>query len=893
MDKKNKRKLIYYSALLHDIGKALERKKKKNNLETDLYKKFKEDIKNKKPAHPIYSAIFLEKHRKILKKVLNIDYSKLIYHTLNHHSCNNCDDLIILSSDWLSSFERELYIDIKSNYDENGELEDIENDSELDQTYFKSPLVNIFNELLGFQNIENSNKYKLNSIPLGFEIETDLIDNLHLKDSNEFGTENYRKVFQYIEKDIQSIKREKQIYGILKKYFSSIPSQTSTKKYPYVADISLFDHLKTSAAIALCLYDEIEDKGLKDKIENYIAKREEEEKKDKPVYYFHRYILNSQDIKFMLIHGDLSGIQDFLFNIPSKGAAKSLKGRSVYMNLLMEVVAKYIIDELNLETANLLYSGGGSFYILAPECKNKELEALKKEISYKIFKAHENQLYISLSKTIFSPKKFGYFNEVFVKALENTDIQKKRRWSELEKDFDEIFELNYEDLREEGVCKVCNKSLKKKETEICSYCNSLKELTDNIKLCNYEVWTKIKKKTFIDKKYEIQEYNDLFKSFGYNIDFKIQLEGNEDGREIISINDFNIAIGIDDFKFAGYKLPIKYNKSILELDEMADNAKGAKYVAMLKLDVDNLGRMFKEGFEALKKDLKNYYKKKINLDKRLKEESIKNIFPYQYRSISRITSLSRMISLFFEGYIPHLIETKYKNKIYLVYSGGDDTVAIGIWNDILAFHNELREKFDNFTCHNYYIDFSSAIGIYPSNFNLRMMAYQMEKGLNEAKSKVKKRIYKGMVYEDKEKNILIKGNTYFMGEVFNRKELDRLIEFKRLIYEILSDSKLKEHKALLWKILNSTKGLKACIKSGKINHAKYWRLAYYLRDLNNREDSEKIMDKYTELLMEFIEEDKKSYNVDKKDYKQFKNLMIIPSAVKWNELLFRGDKSDG
>lgn len=73
---------------------------------------------------------------------------------------------------------------------------------------------------------------------------------------------------------------------------------------------------------------------------------------------------DNTDEHFMLIKGDVSGIQDFIFHIPSKGAAKSLKGHSVYIALLSDVITRYMVREMGLEDANILYNGGGNFYIL-------------------------------------------------------------------------------------------------------------------------------------------------------------------------------------------------------------------------------------------------------------------------------------------------------------------------------------------------------------------------------------------------------------------------------------------------------------------------------------------------------------------------------------------------
>jgi len=106
------------------------------------------------------------------------------------------------------------------------------------------------------------------------------------------------------------------LYYILKEYTSNIPSAF----YYSHPDISLFSHLSSTAAIAVALYrefeTEIEDKNfrfLKD-----LAKDLEAHSKDHKV--------------LGLVKGDLSGIQEFIYNIPTEHALKKLKGRLFYLD---------------------------------------------------------------------------------------------------------------------------------------------------------------------------------------------------------------------------------------------------------------------------------------------------------------------------------------------------------------------------------------------------------------------------------------------------------------------------------------------------------------------------------------------------------------------------------
>ena len=57
---------------------------------------------------------------------------------------------------------------------------------------------------------------------------------------------------------MSTLDKETQLYYLLEKYLWCVPAQTTN----YIPDISLFDHAKTTAAIALCLYDEYKEGNL-------------------------------------------------------------------------------------------------------------------------------------------------------------------------------------------------------------------------------------------------------------------------------------------------------------------------------------------------------------------------------------------------------------------------------------------------------------------------------------------------------------------------------------------------------------------------------------------------------------------------------------------------------
>ena len=89
----------------------------------------------------------------------------------------------------------------------------------------------------------------------------------------------------------------------------------------------------------------------------------------------------------ILVKGDVSGIQSFIFNVNSKGAARSLKGRSFFIKILLEIVMQeifhvYAIDSKDRDRAKISTSGG-NFILQLDVSDLKEIE----EIQFRISKA--------------------------------------------------------------------------------------------------------------------------------------------------------------------------------------------------------------------------------------------------------------------------------------------------------------------------------------------------------------------------------------------------------------------------------------------------------------------------------------------------------------------------
>lgn len=636
--------------------------------------------------------------------------------------------------------------------------------------------------------------------------------------------------------ELKKVKDREQLLHILEKYLWPIPSLYKTS----ISDISLYDHLKTSSALSLCLYQQ------------YMEGRfTNEDLKDGA---------KSSKGQFILINGDISGIQDFIFSISSKGAAKSLKGRSVYIQLISHIIVNYLLSKLELEQANLLYQGGGNFYIIAPACKAERFEEVKKYILESLLLAHDGDLYVAMDYIVLSPIDFKDFSNQWDRVKEKVNLQKLRKWTELglEDNFNLIFgPLNDGSVRDVH-CKVCGIAIDTEdnaayivddnEDRVCRFCYSFIELTDEIKDANYYILKLEDEKESDNNK--INSYKDVFKLFGYNIEFACKLDKAAGEKEkIYKLNNTNfLEENCTGFKFGAFALPMGDDGQIT-FQDIAEKSKGDNKIALLKLDVDNLGYLFNKGFSDNK-------------------------------SISRVTTLSRMLGLYFEGYINKLIEDKKWNEtIYTVFSGGDDTFILGSWNDVLDFAYEFNKNFKTYVCSNDKITFSAGLGIYHYVFPVIRSSALTEDALDQSKN-----------YLYKNEKIPSKNKVTIFGETFNWEEFAKIKEIKEIIVAMMRVGQKEDNRnfgrSLLYKLYKSTAGLGPILnrtaEEGKFDNVRFWRLAYYLRDVKGRSRDKEIdyAEKFIEVYRQIVIDNLVGKNKDEK----IQNIMIVPAAIKWAEL---------
>ena len=148
----------------------------------------------------------------------------------------------------------------------------------------------------------------------------------------------------------------------------------------------------------------------------------------------------------LFIGGDLSGIQKFLYNISSKKAAVSLKGRSYYLQQYMNNASNKLSEALKKagsKSVDTIYCSGGKFYMRA-DCTDKTMETVNsfaKNIKKEIWTEHLGLLGINICCTPFSENADGSVN---VEGARN--VPPGCLWSSVNKQFAKQKSQKFKDL---------------------------------------------------------------------------------------------------------------------------------------------------------------------------------------------------------------------------------------------------------------------------------------------------------------------------------------------------------------------------------------------------------------------------------------------------------------
>jgi len=514
-------------------------------------------------------------------------------------------------------------------------------------------------------------------------------------------------------------------------YTHSIPSATAFGTKP---DVSLYDHSKSVAALAVALWRYHEERN--------------DNKETAKVQMRERLDWNEE--KLLLVQGDFFGIQNFIFaqgGDSTKKAAKLLRGRSFYVSLITECAALAVLEALQLPSTSQIINAAGKFLIVAPNTQ-ASIDALEKIqltfndwfLDYSYGQSGLGLAWQAATCDDFVCRKDkSGFKALMTRLHQKLELGKYSHFDLCGNNAaPAVFAHYLNDFNPDwGACSVNDKTPaagKNQPSELAQ---------DQI---NIGAWLISQKRLLISQKPLTGLNNRLtIPLFGYSIHFTgAEEDSGKFGQEVDTGNirrifDFsraakdptqalwngyarrNISGYLPFFKddneweqskYKGCEIDEEINVNApktlnylacedLHWDDKAQQWLGIRALGILKGDIDNLGDLFQNGLEE--------------------------------PTFAKMAALSRQVNNFFAVYLPYLCQSKYPDT-YIVFAGGDDFFLLGSWRQLMHLAAELRREFSRYVANNPSIHFSAGLSVTKPKIPIHQLAEMGEEALEQAKA---------------------------------------------------------------------------------------------------------------------------------------------------------------
>lgn len=506
------------------------------------------------------------------------------------------------------------------------------------------------------------------------------------------------------------------LLSLSERFTFAIPSSTVD-----VPDVSLHDHNRTVAAIAACLHRwHVANGTLGD--EKAIRDRSAE--------------------KFYLLAGDLSGIQHTLFllaNQQVKGVNKILRARSFLLGMTVEAAALRCRREFELPAFNLIQNAGGRFVLLLPALPEvrEQVATLQAELDDWLSERYLGELALNLA---LSPPFGG--NDLQANQFSKVQAQLNRaldtaKQQPLRHRKTGVWTVDYE----QDECTACGKRPARHrdgDARRCAVCHDEHRVGGWLPKVGAVSWQNLRPRPgdwavelpgqlWLTLHEEPPRFaTELLGGFRLYrgardtppgpwplrfVAAYVPRLGEGEGRHPLyaRLSDEAQETVVGELKTFEHLA-----QDALELDRDGSPL-GKPFLAVLKADVDRLGFLFGFGL----RDPNDPKKDRATL--------------------SRYASLSRMLDLFFTGYLQERLRRDYPHT-YTVYAGGDDLLLIGPWRQTIALATDLRDRFRQYVGGNPNITLSAGLALCKANQPLNRTVWEAEERLEQAKDSGRDRV---------------------------------------------------------------------------------------------------------------------------------------------------------
>lgn len=746
----DKEKILILAGLFHDIGKFHQRCIDSREYHQSIGSKLIDDLKDL--VLPILgnSESNLDKLKELIK---------------NHHNKNSNDSFvkILQKADYLSASQRV----------------EFENDKELEDRWSHKYLCSIFSKIRLNSNDDVSPRYYKHEYLIKKNYNA-LIPKYKTEDeakilSFKYNDYHWKEFLSDLKTILENYSDENDfdtlvniLLILFEKYLWCIPDFTGSSE----TDISLFNHLKDTTAFAHSLF---------------LTKKD-----------------NNSDTNLNLIVGDIPGIQNYIFDVLNKKAAKLLRGRSIFIQILSRNFATVFLKQFGLTETNLIMLAGGKFYILAPD--TPDFNTLIKNSLYIIenylINTFHYELRFNYATQIFDYEKLLSgeisFGDIIEKANEELNENKKIIFSDklfnmnnknkfiFENDFMDNIDADSNKIK----CAFTDKPILKGDEKLITidekkvYINkqALNEFIIGDRVIRNNTIIQMDVNNIDINPNEIYDLKDIKKITGAN---KILLNPDLDDLIHLKKDDLKLLKNTRFIEVANFvskdksqsvmnkdKSQSVMNKdksqSVMDFEEMSKNNIGAEYLTLIKGDIDNLGLIMAYGLEL--------------------DTNEKN-----YSGISRITTLSNNLKYFFSFFFNGFLKDKTidfsdnsKNNlsedsfVYTIFAGGDDMMLICPQSFALNLLNNFNNIFKDFVCDNPEIHITYSFTHFKHSTPVRLVADFSDGNQDMAKAKDIKFAEIEETINSKPdcfKDTQNKNSLFIFDSIIDNSDIENLIEY--------------------------------------------------------------------------------------------------------------------
>ncbi|MCB0210547.1 MAG: type III-A CRISPR-associated protein Cas10/Csm1 [Anaerolineae bacterium] len=492
---------------------------------------------------------------------------------------------------------------------------------------------------------------------------------------------------------------------LMQQYGWAIPAAS----YQGRPDVSLYDHSRMTGALAACLIQQPE---------TTVRSLWQDTASTAPVA--------------LLVGGDISGVQKFIYTITSRGATSGLRGRSMYLQLLTEAVARYVLDQLELPLTNMIYAGGGHFYLLAPVGSESELSRIGQQVSRILLHHHRGDLFLAMEAATLEANAFHgqRLSDKWYALTERLQEAKQQQFANLdEANLRDLFSPQEHGGNEEKMCAVTRrehvgtKIWRDNEAPKSPPTRSYEALGSDLRRATFLCLDQISPADLVASEPE-GEYEQVLAHFGYRAKFcerrddLPEIKTDVIRRNVLALRDKglehvqpetrqtvgrHLLVNVTPVLSAAERGDLEKQKvedlphpgSVKPFHVMAHQSQGIKRLGVLRMDVDNLGRIFSEGLGAK-------------------------------ATLSRVASLSFAMSLFFEGWVGEIAralnDEAGQDLVYSIYSGGDDLFFVGAWHLMPLLAEQISQDLVTYSGQHPDIHVSGGVALVPAKYPLYQAA---------------------------------------------------------------------------------------------------------------------------------------------------------------------------